>query len=138
MGTLNCNFRTNPYYKTNLTAQKIPNNYIILLLFFSTDFPLAPENVIVNITKDGYYVSWKYTDVPGRPPVEKFIVEYREGNHSSTWFPAYDAVPAERRIYLFSAERAKADKSYDFRVFSYGANEHSNAAYVTMRYEIGE
>lgn len=101
-----------------------------------SDFPLAPENVIVNITKDGYYVSWKYTDVPGRPPVEKFIVEYREGNHSSTWFPAYDAVPAERRIYLFSAERAKADKSYDFRVFSYGANEHSNAAYVTMRYEI--
>ena len=103
-----------------------------------TDKPLAPENVIVNITKEGYYITWKYTDVPGRPSVDKFIVEYREANYSSTWMVADAAVPAKRRIYLFSTGMAKAEKTYDFRVFSYGANEFSDAAYVTVRYEIGE
>lgn len=105
---------------------------------FPTDKPLAPENVIVNITKDGYYVAWTYTVVPGRPPVEKFVVEYREGNESSKWMVAAAAVPADGRLYLFSAEMAEEDKAYDFRVYAFGANEFSEAAYVTKRYNIGE
>ena len=76
--------------------------------------------------------------MPGRPSVEKFVVEYREGNHSSTWFRADDNVPAERKDYLFSAELAEADKWYDFRVSSCDATTCSEPAYVTVRYNIGE
>ena len=66
------------------------------------------------------------------------MVEYREGNDSSKWMVAAAAVPADRRLYLFSAEMAEEDKAYDFRVYAFGANEFSEAAYVTRRYNIGE
>lgn len=105
---------------------------------FPTDIPLAPENVIVNVTKHGYYVAWTYSIVPDRPDVEKFVVEYRVGRESSTWIKAADAVPADRRVYLFSVEMAEENKAYDFRVFAYGANEFSEPAYVTKRYNIGK
>ncbi|XP_074633287.1 uncharacterized protein LOC141892060 isoform X1 [Acropora palmata] len=101
-----------------------------------SDKPLAPESVTLNITRDGYHVSWQYKDVPGRPSVEKFVIEYREGNHSSTWFRADDNVPAERKDYLFSAKLAEADKSYDFRVSSCDATKCSEPAYVTVTYRI--
>ncbi|XP_067038428.1 uncharacterized protein [Acropora muricata] len=101
-----------------------------------SDKPLPPESVTLNITRDGYLVSWRYKDVPGRPSVEKFVIEYREGNHSSTWFRADDNVPAERKDYLFSAKLAEADKSYDFRVSSCDATKCSEPAYVTVTYKI--
>ena len=104
----------------------------------STDKPLAPQNVIVNITKEGYYITWTHTAVPGRPEVEKFVVEYREGNDSSTWLVATAAVPESRRVYLFEAEMIEEDKTYDFRVFAFGANEFSEAAYVSKIYKLGE
>ena len=104
----------------------------------STDKPLAPKEVIVNITQDGYYIMWTHTAVPGRPAVERFVVEYKEGRDSSSWLVADSAVPRDRRIYLFTAEMAEADKTYDFRVFAYGANEFSEAAYVSKTYNIGE
>jgi len=104
----------------------------------STDKPLAPQNVIVNITKDGYYITWTHTAVPGRPEVEKFVVEYREGNGSSAWLVAAAAVPEGRRVYLFEAEMIEEDKTYDFRVFAFGANEFSDAAYVSKTYKLGE
>ena len=66
------------------------------------------------------------------------MVEYREGNDSYKWIVAASAVPANRRVYLFSAEMAEVEKTYDFRVFAYGANEFSEAAYVTKTYNIGE
>ncbi|XP_020602989.1 protein turtle homolog B-like isoform X2 [Orbicella faveolata] len=101
------------------------------------DKPLAPQNVIVNITKDGYYITWTHTAVPGRPEVEKFVVEYREGNGSSAWLVAAAAVPEGRRVYLFEAEMIEEDKTYDFRVFAFGANEFSDAAYVSKTYKLG-
>ena len=110
----------------------------MLCLLCSIDKPLAPQNVIVNITRDGYYITWTHTAVPGRPVVERFVVEYREGNDSSTWLVAAAAVPEERRVYLFEAEMIEADKTYDFRVFAFGANEFSDAAYVSKTYKIGE
>lgn len=70
--------------------------------------------------------------------MEKFVVEYREGNESSKWMVAAAAVPANRRVFLFTTEMAEAEKTYDFRVFAYGANEFSEAAYVTKTYNIGE
>ena len=81
---------------------------------------------------------WTHTAVPGRPEVEKFVVEYREEKGSNTWLVADAAFPAERRVYLFEAEMIKADKTYDFRVFAFGANEFSNAANVSKIYKIGE
>ena len=110
----------------------------MVYLFCSIDKPLAPENVIVNITKDGYYITWTHTAVPGRPEVEKFVVEYREGNGSSTWHVAAADVPEGRRVYLFEAEMIEEDKTYDFRVFAFGANEFSDAAYVSKTYKLGE
>ena len=104
----------------------------------SIDKPLAPQNVIVNITKDGYYITWTHTAVPGRPEVEKFVVEYREGNDSSTWLVAGAAVPEGDRVFLFEAEMIEEDKTYDFRVFAFGANEFSDAAYVSKTYKLGE
>lgn len=70
--------------------------------------------------------------------MEKFVVEYREGNGSSTWLVAAAAVPEGRRVYLFEAEMIEADKTYDFRVFAFGANEFSDAAYVSKTYKLGE
>ena len=102
------------------------------------DKPLAPQNVIVNITKDGYYITWTHTAVPGRPEVEKFVVEYSEGNDSSSWHVAAADVPEGRRVYLFEAEMIEEDKTYDFRVFSFGANEFSDAAYVSKTYKLGK
>lgn len=99
---------------------------------------MAPQNVTVNITKDGYYIMWTHCAVPGRPEVEKFVVEYRDGDSSDTWLVADAAFPAERRVYLFEAEMIEADKTYDFRVFAFGANEFSDAAYVSKTYKIGE
>lgn len=81
---------------------------------------------------------WSHTAVPGRPDVEKFVVEFREGNDSTTWRVADDALPAHRRVYLFEAEMIEADKTYDFRVFAYGKNEFSDAAYVSKTYKLGE
>ena len=111
---------------------------LLVCLLCSIDKPLAPQNVIVNITKDGYYITWTHTAVPGRPEVEKFVVEYREGNGSSTWRVAAAAIPKGRRVYLFEAEMIEEDKSYDFRVFAFGANEFSDAAYVSKTYKLGE
>ncbi|XP_078379164.1 uncharacterized protein LOC144662264 isoform X4 [Oculina patagonica] len=99
--------------------------------------PLAPQDVIVNITKDGYYITWSHTAVPGRPEVQKFVVEYREGNKSTTWHMADADVPAQRRVYLFEAVKIEADKTYDFRVFAYGDNKFSDAAYVSKTYKLG-
>lgn len=48
------------------------------------------------------------------------------------------AVPSDRRKYLFNAEKIEAGKSYDFRVFAFGANEFSEAAYVSKTYKLGE
>lgn len=70
--------------------------------------------------------------------MEKFVVEYTEGKDSNTWLVADAAVPAERKVYLFEAEMIEADKMYDFRVFAFGANELSDAAYVSKTYKIGE
>ena len=66
------------------------------------------------------------------------MVEYREGNDSSKWMVAVADVPADHRLYLFPAEMAEEDKAYDFRVYAFGANEFSEPAYVTKRYNIGE
>ena len=65
-------------------------------------------------------------------------MEYSEGNGSSSWRMADAAVPADRRKYLFNAEKIEAGKSYDFRVFAFGANEFSEAAYVSKTYKLGE
>ena len=65
-------------------------------------------------------------------------MEYREGNDSSTWLVAAAAVPEGRRVYLFEAEMIEEDKTYDFRVFAFGANEFSEAAYVSKIYKLGE
>ena len=81
---------------------------------------------------------WTHCAVPGRPEVEKFVVEYRDRKGPNTWLVADDAFPAERRVYLFEAEMIEADKTYDFRVFAFGANEFSDAAYVSKTYKIGE
>lgn len=70
--------------------------------------------------------------------MEKFVVEYSEGNGSSSWRMADAAVSADRRKYLFNAEKIEAEKSYDFRVFAFGANEFSEAAYVSKTYKLGE
>ena len=70
--------------------------------------------------------------------MEKFVVEYREGNGSSTWRVAAAAIPKGHRVYLFEAEMIEEDKSYDFRVFAFGANEFSDAAYVSKTYKLGE
>ncbi|PFX26807.1 uncharacterized protein LOC111328463 isoform X2 [Stylophora pistillata] len=99
--------------------------------------PLAPQNVVVNITKDGYWVTWSHSAVPGRPIVEKFVVEFSEGNGSSPWRMADAAVPADRKKYLFSADKVEAEKTYEFRVFAFGANEFSEAAYVSKTYKLG-
>lgn len=123
------------YHDKTFHGSKYPSQIFLVLL---TDKPLAPENVIVNITKDGYYISWTHAAVPGRPPVEKFVVEYKEGKDSSTWHVADSAVSANRRVYLFTTEMAEAEKSYDFRVMAFGANEFSEAAYVSKTYNIGE
>lgn len=65
-------------------------------------------------------------------------MEYREGNGSSAWLVAAAAVPEGRRVYLFEAEMIEEDKTYDFRVFAFGANEFSDAAYVSKTYKLGE
>ena len=111
---------------------------LLVCLLCSIDKPLAPQNVIVNITKDGYYITWTHTAVPGRPEVEKFVVEYREGNGLSTWRVAAAAVPKGRRVYLFQAEVIEENNSYDFRIFAFGANEFSDAAYVSKTYKLRE
>ena len=110
----------------------------IVHFFCSTGKPLAPQNVVVNITKDGYWITWSHSAVPGRPIVEKFVVEFSEGNGSSPWRMADAAVPADRKKYLFSAEKVEAEKTYEFRVFAFGANEFSEAAYVSKTYKLGE
>ena len=61
--------------------------------------------------------------------MEKFVAEYRERNGSITWLVAAAAVPEGRRLYSFEAEMIEEDKTYDFRVFTFGANEFSDAAY---------
>ena len=74
----------------------------------------------------------------GRREVEKFVVEYRERNGSITWLVAAAAVPEGRRLYSFEAEMIEEDKTYDFRVFAFGANKFSDAAYVSKTYKLGE
>ena len=125
----------NLYFWTDVHVRGLT---LLLCLLCSIDKPLAPQNVIVNITKDGYYITWTHTAVPGRPEVEKFVVEYREGNGSSTWHVAAADVQKGRRVYLFKAEMIEEDKTYDFRVFAFGANEFSDAAYVSKTYKLGE
>ena len=125
----------NLYFWTDVHVRGLT---LLLCLLCSIDKPLAPQNVIVNITKDGYYITWTHTAVPGRPEVEKFVVEYREGNGLSTWRVAAAAVPKGRRGYLFQAEVIEENNSYDFRIFAFGANEFSDAAYVSKTYKLRE
>ena len=65
-------------------------------------------------------------------------MEYKEGNDSSRWFVAAHRIPATNRVYLFKAELVNAEVSYDFRMFAYGAQEYSEAAYVSKTYNIGK
>ena len=100
--------------------------------------PVPPLDVIVNITDAGYYVAWKHNAIPGRVPVEKFVVEYKKGNQSSVWQVADANIPAIHRVYLLKAELVDPDVTYYFRVFAFGANLFSEAAYVSKTYRLGE
>ena len=100
--------------------------------------------MIVNITSAGYYISWKYNEIPGRVPVEKFVVEYMTDGESTRrrrdadWSVLDGNIPASHRVYLLIAERLDPGVTYDFRMFAFGGNSFSDAAYVTETYRHGE
>jgi len=101
------------------------------------DKPLPPTNVIINITSYGYYVSWDHQEVPGRPLVNKFVVEYRENNTSNAWIRVDESVDSEKRVHLLKASLFERDAVYEFRVYAFG-NRLSEPAYASKTYVIGK
>ncbi|XP_048588305.1 uncharacterized protein LOC116614255 isoform X2 [Nematostella vectensis] len=97
--------------------------------------PLPPTDVIVNITSDGYVLSWKHDPVPGRPSVKAFVVQYRQQNASSEWIEADGSIPSDTRTYTLKAKHLSPNTDYEFRIFAYG-NTRSRPAYVSNTYHI--
>ena len=77
--------------------------------------PLAPYNVQVKRTKDGYFFGWESVFAPGRPKPKYYILESRLGN--GTWKPT--KIDANARSFLFPLSGAK-DGNYSFRMYADG------------------
>lgn len=108
----------------------------VYLVLFSGK-PLPPTNVIVNITSDGYYVSWDHEPVPGRPIIRNFVLEYRKKNSSAAWTRADEMVNGDKRVYLLRADLFEPESDYEFRVYAY-SKEFSEPAYASKTYVIGK
>lgn len=111
--------------------------YTISLSWFVSGKPRPPTNVIVNITFDGYYVSWDHEPVAGRPLIKYFVLEYRKKNSFAVWTRADAMVNGDQRVYLFKADLFDPESDYDFRVYAY-AKMFSEPAYVSKTNAIGK
>lgn len=110
---------------------------LIIFVSVPTDKPLPPSNVIVNVSSTGYYLSWDYKEVPGRPLVDKFVVEYRENNTSNAWIRVEEGVDGKERSSFLRAILFDSYKVYEFRVYAFG-NKFSEPAYASKTFIIGE
>ncbi|XP_028401400.1 uncharacterized protein LOC114524488 isoform X2 [Dendronephthya gigantea] len=82
--------------------------------------PLAPSNVSCTRTASGYQISWSYSQTPGRPQVQYFLVEYRRLNSSASWKSLGNLINKKRRQWLVDGAIVSPKVPYEFRMFSFG------------------
>lgn len=92
----------------------------ICYVFLVYTKPLAPTDVKCNRTANGYLITWSYHQIPGRPQVQYFLIEYRRLNSSLKWKSLATLINRERRQWTTSTDIVNPEVLYEFRMFSFG------------------